>query len=35
MAAATSPDTVQAPLQVGKQPFGLLARAGCLLLVAT
>jgi hypothetical protein len=34
MAAAAPADAVQAPLQVGEQPFGLLARAGRLLLVA-
>ncbi len=34
MAAAAPADAVQAPLQVGQQPFGLLALAGRLLLVA-
>ncbi|CRQ21442.1 hypothetical protein PAERUG_E16_London_17_VIM_2_04_14_00032 [Pseudomonas aeruginosa] len=34
MAAAAPADAVQTPLQVGEQPFGLLARAGRLLLVA-
>ena len=34
MAATAPADAVQAPLQVGEQPFGLLARAGRLLLVA-
>ena len=33
MATATSADAVQALLQVGEQPLGLLARAGRLLLV--
>ena len=33
MATATSADAVQALLQVGEQPLGLLARAGRMLLV--